>query len=711
MSSRYPPVRPAIGRPLATRAFARRIIKRHSATWVEEPSAEFAPQRTDGEARTGDRTRQEARRTATEGEFREPVNRQALGAVVGAAAQQDETNNTADAQPVLPVEAPPSMPFSVAQVRAALQRPASFESPQVARRQTDSGQPAPLEASTRAARPSQSPRASRPLPAQEPAPARRTSSQLVELGPADSQVVPKRPRDEPLRAADSLRVESRVDEGPEAETRQVEDKLTSAVQDEPAPPSGTPEAPVRRDLAEPPTDQGLLRRHKATPGEAPRVTAGQIDTEVDESERDDATVSRAKSTALREVSDASFQAVPGRERPGHPGQTSSVGPEGPESVGVAASESTSLRDAGVDLSEDAAQASAPVGEEFGPTDSSVHQVRRLSEAEPRQDAPAEPRGDEAPPAAASRDDAAPTPQTAAPPIDPSAQSEPETVFGRQNTQQEGQRGPDAHDAAVPRDGLPGRATRSAAPSGQTDERRGDRVSPSTVESEPVRRAPMPDAQPQEHGRSGFAEQPVERWPGESDEEPGLRDVVPTHQIPEEIGDLPPAAAGEPRAPLTTASAQRQTAIEPSSSLAPPSDARGDQLMDVAPSEGVQPTEPGLPRQTVPLHEALFGAPAPDEWSGVEQGILRRIAAPEISPGQELPIREGGPVMQVNLIRRTADEAESSSASASTGDTTQPQAEGETQLTRAQIGRLAEQVYLLLRKRLQIERERLGIPRR
>ena len=68
-------------------------------------------------------------------------------------------------------------------------------------------------------------------------------------------------------------------------------------------------------------------------------------------------------------------------------------------------------------------------------------------------------------------------------------------------------------------------------------------------------------------------------------------------------------------------------------------------------------------------------------------------------------------MQVNLIRRTADEAESSSASASTGDTTQPQAEGETQLTRAQIGRLAEQVYLLLRKRLQIERERLGIPRR
>ena len=276
MSSRYPPVRPAIGRPLATRAFARRTIKRHSATWVEEPSAELAPQRTDGEARTGDRTLQEARRTATEGEFREPVNRQALGAVVGAAAQQDETNNTADAQPVLPVEAPPSMPFSVAQVRAALQRPASFESPQVARRQTDSGQPAPLDASTRAARPSQSPRASRPLPAQEPAPARRTSSQLVELGPADSQVVPKRPRDEPLRAADSLRVESRVDEGPEVETRRVEDKLTSAVQDEPAPPSGTPEAPVRRDLVEPPTDQGLLRRHKATPGEAPEVTAGQI---------------------------------------------------------------------------------------------------------------------------------------------------------------------------------------------------------------------------------------------------------------------------------------------------------------------------------------------------------------------------------------------------------------------------------------------------
>lgn len=143
------------------------------------------------------------------------------------------------------------------------------------------------------------------------------------------------------------------------------------------------------------------------------------------------------------------------------------------------------------------------------------------------------------------------------------------------------------------------------------------------------------------------------------------------------------------------------------------------------SPGASPETPRLPLQVVPLEEALFGnaatspqvpqperhptLPAPGGESAeakaapTPESAVRRVPLEEHDP-TFTPVHEGGPLMQVQLVRRAAEQA---AAPAQTGATPARASEPTAQAAEPDLDRLAEEVYRRLRERLRVERERHG----
>jgi hypothetical protein len=146
--------------------------------------------------------------------------------------------------------------------------------------------------------------------------------------------------------------------------------------------------------------------------------------------------------------------------------------------------------------------------------------------------------------------------------------------------------------------------------------------------------------------------------------------------PEQISAPPSAPPGLQRAGVASALAAPPTS---SSEPAAPVEMRAD----------LPPPEP----QPVPLEQALFGEP-----------VIRRAAteaAGERSVRQTAPAPE--PMAPVQVMQRAVEQA--STDTEQSAESAPPAESGQKQ--EVDINRLAEQVYQRLRRRLQIEAERLG----
>lgn len=178
--------------------------------------------------------------------------------------------------------------------------------------------------------------------------------------------------------------------------------------------------------------------------------------------------------------------------------------------------------------------------------------------------------------------------------------------------------------------------------------------------------------------------------------------------PPDLGSLYRAALDEYR--RQRAAAPAETTIEPDEPeqiSALPSVSPGIQRASVASALSALPTsrsEPAAPVETrtdlpppepqpVPLEQALFGEP-----------VIRRAAT---EAAGERPVRQAAPAPEpmapVPVMQRAVEQAstdtERSAESAPPAESAQRQ--------EVDINRLAEQVYQRLRRRLQIEAERLG----
>ena len=117
----------------------------------------------------------------------------------------------------------------------------------------------------------------------------------------------------------------------------------------------------------------------------------------------------------------------------------------------------------------------------------------------------------------------------------------------------------------------------------------------------------------------------------------------------------------------------------------------------------------IPLQAMPLSEALFGTRGLiPEVGGIRRMVVQQTTETGVAPAGEPPsqVQEGGPAMQVNLVRREAASSAPVGPPETSPTSTQPGVSGST----LNLEQLAEEIYRRLRERLRVERERYGGPR-
>jgi hypothetical protein len=254
---------------------------------------------------------------------------------------------------------------------------------------------------------------------------------------------------------------------------------------------------------------------------------------------------------------------------------------------------------------------------------------------------------------------------------------------------------------------------------------------------PVTPAPPEMREPEAAPRTFIAQQAVER---QSESDPSApswasitesaKQVPPSAPVPVEAQTAPHSSGSIPRMPLEVAG-QVDTELLPLNPVRPlpeteereheePSPGMDDVLPDAPPEA------PRLPLQAVPLEAALFGIAGPTQkppaqpeyipvrnardtadWAApatpVPTTVTRRLSLEE-SQLAIAPMREDGPVMHIQLVRRAAEQ-EATPAPASQAP---PRADqSPAQAAGPDLDRLAEEVYRRLRERLRVERERQG----